>query len=337
MSIPRIGIIGGGGIATSHMPQLLVRHNDVEMYAMADINPAVKEQQADKFHIPHFMTDWRELLPMVDAVAICVPTHLHADIAVEALRHNKHVFLEKPLARTMEQTKRVLGAAKESKGTLQIGFVRRFDEEWLAFRKVIQAGRIGRPVVWRSVAANAGPMIKWFTLDDQGGGPFIDGTIHNYDFALYTFGPAEWVFAHLRTMGPEHTALDTGTATIRFASGDELMLAWSWGLPPKCGADGAFDLIGPEGSMTWTRDIAQDAEDGEFVIHRESGREAVKFSRRALASAYDRQMDEFVDIILGRADKPRAGASEGYESMRISLAVLESGRTAKKVYLSEVT
>jgi myo-inositol 2-dehydrogenase/D-chiro-inositol 1-dehydrogenase len=274
---------------------------------------------------------------MCDAVAICVPTHLHADIAVEALRQDKHVFLEKPLARTMEQTQRVLAAAKESKGALQIGFVRRFDDEWLAFRDVVQAGRIGRPVVWRHVAAGAGPAIKWFTQDGQGGGPFIDGTIHNYDFALHTFGPAEWVFAHLRTMNPSHTALDTGTATIHFESGDELLLAWSWGLPPNCPAGGAFDLLGPEGSVTWTTGLADDAAQGEFVVHRASEKQPVHFPRRALMAGYDRQMDEFIDVIHGRVAKPRAGAAEGYESMRVSLAVLESGRTARKVYLSEVT
>jgi len=334
LSKPRIGIIGGGGIATAHLPQLKQRTNDIELFGMADVNPAVKTI-ADQYGIPNYMSDWRDLLPKVDAVLICVPTHLHSDIAVEALRLNKHVFLEKPLARTMEQTKAVLAAAKQSKGQLQIGFVRRFDDEWLALRSAIQAGKIGRPISWRHITAGRGPANKWFCTDEQGGGPFIDGTIHNYDFALYTFGPAEWVFANLRTMCPTQTALDTGTVTIRFVSGDELCLAWSWGLPGGCPAGGAFDFIGPEGTIIINQDIPRDAETGEIWISRENGKEVVKVPRKALAIGYNKQMDEFVDITLGRA-KPRAGADVGYESMRLSLAVLQSGRTGEKVKLSEV-
>jgi myo-inositol 2-dehydrogenase/D-chiro-inositol 1-dehydrogenase len=334
LSKPRIGIIGGGGIATAHLPQLKARESDIELFAMADVNPAVKAI-ADQYGIPHFMSDWRQLIPQVDGVLICVPTHLHADVAVEALRQNKHVFLEKPLARTMDQTRAVLAAAKESKGQLQIGFVRRFDDQWLALRSAIQAGRIGRPISWRHVAAGCSPANKWFCTDEQGGGPFIDGTIHNYDFALYTFGPAEWVFANLRTMSPNHTALDTGTTTIRFVSGDELCLAWSWGLPDGCPAGNAFDFIGPEGSITINHEIPSEAAMGEIWITRTSGREVVKHPRKALAIGYNKQMDEFVEILHGRA-KPRAGADVGYESMRLSLAVLQSGRTGEKVRLSEV-
>ena len=106
---------------------------------------------------------------------------------------------------------------------MQIGFVRLFDEEWLDWRSALKDNCIGCPVVWRDIAAvAAGPPDKWFHEDAQGGGPFLDGCIHSLDFGLFTFGPIDWVFCHGRTMKPAATAIDTGSATVRFMSGDEL-------------------------------------------------------------------------------------------------------------------
>lgn len=334
MSRLRIGIIGGGGIATAHLPQLARRADAVELVAMADINPAAKAL-ADQYNIARFASDYREILPDVDAVLINVPTHVHAGITIDALRAGKHVFVEKPMTRTWEDAKRVASAAaaaaaeSQSKGALQIGFVRRFDQEWLAFRSVIQQRRIGKPVIWRDIAAGAGPSIKWFLQDEQGGGPFIDGLIHNYDFALYTFGPAEWAMASLRTINPKNTAFDSGAATIRFASGDELIVAWTWGMAPGAHGGRIFEFYSPEGSLRWEAD-----KPGQFSIVRGDARELVTYPPKSLHEAYDLQMDEFIAVAQGKA-KPRAGLAEGLESMRLSLAVLQSGREGRKVHLSE--
>src|SRR5205814_10633829 len=135
------------------------------------------------------------------------------------------------IGRTLPQAQAIVESSRRSGADMQIGFVRRFDLGWLVWRDALLAGKIGRPVVWRDFQSSPGQLAAWFQTDEQGGGPFLDGCIHNFDFGLWTLGPVEWVFAHLRTINPKQTALDTGTATIRFRSGDELALAWSWGLP----------------------------------------------------------------------------------------------------------
>jgi len=330
----KIGIIGTGGICTVHLPPLKERSEVVELVAAADINPAAKAL-ADKYEIPRFFADYRQVLPLVDAVLINVPTHLHAQMAIEALRADKHVFLEKPMTRTMAQANAVAEAAAQSKGQLQIGFVRRFDDEWEGFRQAILAGELGRPVTWRHVATSSGPVIRWFNEEDQGGGPFLDGAIHNYDFGLYTFGPAQWVFAHLRTIHPGNTAFDTGTATVHFASGDELLVAWTWGVPAGCVAGSTFDFLGPRGTLLPKVDLPADATKAQFTLYQGKESRTVEAPRRALEIGYDRQMNEFVDVALGRC-KPRAGVREGMESMRVALAILQSGKTGQKVYLSEI-
>lgn len=336
----RLGVIGGGGIASAHLPHLRQRavEGEIELVGIADVNSAAAST-AKKYDVERFVTDYRELLPDVDAVLICVPTHLHAEIAVEALSEGKSVFCEKPMARTLEQADAMCDAAQKSGAALQIGFVRRFDDEWLAWREAVLSDQIGRPVVWRVVASGSGPGAAWFTQDQQGGGPFLDGCIHNFDFALHTFGPAQWVFCHGRTLNKANTAIDTGTATVRFQSGDELMLAWSWGLPKgHCGAY-VFEFLGPHGTLTWPRAEEPEATERCFIINRnevddghvEDG-QIVRFPIDSLEQGFKRQIDEFIAVAQGRK-KPCAGGKESRKSLHLALAVLESARNGQVVPL----
>jgi myo-inositol 2-dehydrogenase/D-chiro-inositol 1-dehydrogenase len=326
----RIGLIGVGAISASHLPQLCRRGDDVKIVAAADVSSSAAAI-VEKFAVPRLVSDYRELLDDVDAVLICTPTHLHAAMAIDALRAGKAVFCEKPLARTMDQADAILDAQRASGKAMQVGFVRRFDEEWLAWRDAVLANRIGRPIVWRDIAASSGPGGAWFFNDAQGGGPFLDACIHSLDFGLYTFGPIEWVFCHGRTMKCSATAIDTGSATVRFASGDELLLAWSWGLPQGCRGSRVFEFLGPAGLISWPGDEPKGSAQRRFVMNTgKESRQDVTFPADALTPAYDRQMDEFIDVALGRIS-PSAGGTEGREALRIALAILESARSGELV------
>lgn len=332
MSKLRIGVIGAGGITSAHLPYLRGCADTVELVGIADVRAEAAATLAEKYGIPRHGTDYRELWPQTDAVLICVPTFLHAAVAVEALHAGKHVFCEKPMARTLEQADAMLAAAKTSGAALQIGFVRRFDDEWLAWREAILAAKIGRPVVWRDIMAGAGPTAPWFTTDELGGGPFLDGCIHNIDFSLHTFGPVEWVFTHGRTLRDSNTAIDTGTATVRFQSGDEMLLAWSWGLPENCSGGRIFEFLGPRGTLRWPQDEPAGAGERRFVVNHGTGIEEIPFPANALTQGFERQMDEFIAVAQGQG-KPRAGGAEGRAALQVALAILQSGRSQEVVRL----
>ena len=335
MSKLRIGVIGAGAIAGSHLPQLCRRRDEVELVAIADISPA-RAELAAKYSIPKVVSDYQAILDDVDAVLICTPTHLHAPMAVEALRRGKAVFCEKPLARTIEQADAILAAQRQSGAPLQVGFVRRFDSEWLAWRQAVLADRIGRPVVWRDTAAGTGPAGKWFFDDAQGGGPFLDACIHSLDFGLCTFGPIASVYCNGRTMRGDSTAIDTGSAIVKFAGGDELLLAWSWGLPAGCRGTRVFEFLGPRGLISWPGDDPKDALSDDSSSPRAKSRdEEIRFPADALTSAYDRQMDQFIDVALGRKT-PNVGGKEGRAALVAALAILESARSGQVVPLAQM-
>ncbi|MBV9864432.1 MAG: Gfo/Idh/MocA family oxidoreductase [Abitibacteriaceae bacterium] len=332
MSKLRIGVVGAGGIASAHLPHLSQRSDAVELVGVADVRPEAAAATAQKYGMAQHVTDYQELLPEVDAVLVCVPTFLHAEVAVAALNAGKAVFCEKPLARTMEQANAMLEAANMSGAALQVGFVRRFDDEWLSWRDAVLAEKIGRPLVWRDIMAGAGPASPWFNTDEQGGGPFLDGCIHNIDFALYTFGPVEWVFTHARTFRDSNTAIDTGTSTVRFQSGDEMLLAWSWGLPKDCGGGRIFEFLGPRGTLRWPQDEEAGATERKFVINQGTDKESVSFPSNALGIGFERQMDEFIAVAQGQ-QKPRADGEAGRAALQVALAILQSGRTQQIVRL----
>jgi len=327
MSKLRIGVVGAGGITGAHLPHLQKRSDAVELVGVADVNAAAAAALAEKYSMPFQTTDWRELLPQIDAVLVCVPTSLHHDIVKAALEAKVAVFSEKPFTRTLEDAEALVKLEAETGVPVQVGFVRRFDTEWLAWGKEVQEEAIGRSIVWRDTTGGPRPGF-WFCQDDIGGGPFLDGCIHNLDFALMTLGPAEWIFCHGRTLGEGNTAIDTGTATVHFKSGDELMLAWSWGLPTNCYAGRLFEFLGPKGTISWPRDAQGYADAPYFLINNGDSKREVSVDPMALGDGFKLQMDEFIEVAQGEM-KPRAGSAEGVASLKLGLAIIESARTGE--------
>ena len=325
----KVGFVGAGGIMSVHAP-ILKKHSDVELVGVADVHEPAAQSFAQKYELPFQTQNFHDLVERVDAVVIGIPTHLHAETAIGFLRAGKAVFCEKPLARTSEQADAMLEASRESGAPLQVGFVRRFDAEWLAWSAAIQEARVGRPVVWRDVQAHSGPGSPWYYAGEQGGGPFLDGCVHNYDFALKTFGPADWAFCHGRSFKGS-SAFDTGSATIRFQSGDEMLLAWSWGLPTGTSGSSAFEILGPSGTISFPRD---DAKSPSFAVNVGGSSERVPFPANALMDAFEKQMDEFVRVARGQA-QPTAGGREGRAALQLALAVLESARIEQVVRVGD--
>jgi predicted dehydrogenase len=142
--------------------------------------------------------DWREAVrdPDVEAVDVCLPTHLHLPVATAALEAGKHVLVEKPMARDGEEAWQMVETARKAGRVLMVAQVLRFLPEYVALRETIASGRLGtvRGVLFRR---RCGPP-KWnrwvYDKSISGGGAF-DLLIHDVDFALHLFGKPQAVSA----------------------------------------------------------------------------------------------------------------------------------------------
>ena len=101
---------------------------------------------ATKFGVAKAMHDYRDVLadPSIDAVSIVTMWDQHTEPAIDALAAGKHVFLEKPIASTVEDASKIIAASKRSKGILQVGHICRFNPRYRMTTQAIAAGEIGR-------------------------------------------------------------------------------------------------------------------------------------------------------------------------------------------------
>ncbi len=239
----QIGFIGLGGMGM-HQVKSFDQAGGCRIAAGADVSPKARAGFARQFPAAEIFTDYRRLAanPKIDAVVIAVPTGLHFQAASHALRRGKPVLLEKPMARTVSQCRRLNDLAAKTGNLLMVAQCRRFDPYWLSWGNAVRKGRIGLPVLWRHVMAGLGPG-RWFMDDKLGGGPLLDGAVHNYDFANLIFGDPESVVASSIRLVSGVTATDTASAVVRYRSGSQLLVSWSWGTRGL----GVHDIVGPKG------------------------------------------------------------------------------------------
>ncbi|MBM4049791.1 MAG: Gfo/Idh/MocA family oxidoreductase, partial [Planctomycetes bacterium] len=313
----RFGMIGAGAISNGHLAALAAR-TDVKIVGIADPNLERAKAQAQKYGVERCVATYDELVKMDDiqAIVVGIPTQFHADASVKALQRGKHVLCEKPMARTLKECDEMADAARVNKRVLQIGFVRRFDPEWGKIRELVQAGKVGRPCLWRRIVAGAAPGAPtygpWYSDSRYSDGPCNESGSHDLDFARYTFGDVKAVTASTWHMSRLGDVRDTCTVIVDFKSGDQMLFFWSWALPPKCssGIPTSLDVLGPDG-------VIRGPEKGEgdeyrFIVVREGGvTEPCPFKLIRKGKFWmEGQMDNFIESIRGQAT-PRATAQDG--------------------------
>jgi predicted dehydrogenase len=131
----RVGVIGTGYLGKFHAEKY-ARMDNVDLVGVADIDQSAADEVARR-HNTRAFADHRELLPMVDAVSIVVPTSLHFDISRDFLDHDVDVLIEKPMTTTLEQADELVSFA-ESKGLIiQVGHLERFNPAVVALRGIV--------------------------------------------------------------------------------------------------------------------------------------------------------------------------------------------------------
>ena len=331
-----IGFIGCGGIARLHALRL-ARMRNVRIVAASDIVERTAREFASDCGASQAFTDHERMLELdrIDAVWVCTPTFQHADPVVAAARAGKHVFCEKPMALNLRDANRMASACERHGVRLAIGFVRRFDSEWGKLKQVIQSGTLGRPLIWRYLA-NGRPQNPWFRDAGKGGGPLMDGAVHNYDFAMQIFGPVASVQASSLQFDSTSVGADTASVILNFASGDQHTLVWTWGMEPGAPCAGINDAIGPRGSLQFGMTAASappsfdPARQGALTLKRAKDRERVyPYRLQDMFAAQARHVARCFD----RDEQPLVGAADGIAALRVATAVLKSGQTRRTVRL----
>ena len=130
----KIGVFGVGHLGKFHLNNWK-EIKDIELVGFYDPGDDVSQEVSEKYQLARFI-DAERLMDAVDAVDIIAPTNAHHELCKMAIRKGKHVFVEKPLANTMDEAKELVKLVKESKVKLQVGHVERFNPAYLAVKQL---------------------------------------------------------------------------------------------------------------------------------------------------------------------------------------------------------
>jgi predicted dehydrogenase len=254
MSKIKIGVIGLGSIAQLvHLPNL-IKLDNAEIVAVAEIKKNRLNTIADKFGINQRFSDYREMLTNteLDAVIIATPTNSHKDIAIDCLNADKDVLVEKPLARTFAEAKAVVDVARKNKRKLMVGMNLRYRPDTMLLRSIVSSGEIGEPFYAKcGWVRRQSSEEKWFTKKEEaGGGVIIDLGIHLLDLALWLMNYPEINSVSCKTF--QHNTKnveDTAISFIKFKNNSLINLEVSWSMPTD--KDHFFlSVFGTKGSFT---------------------------------------------------------------------------------------
>lgn len=217
----RVGVVGCGVIAYWVHLRLLQHLPGAKLVAASDPDRAARERAGSIARIP-IVEDSATIFAddEVDAVVICSPTHLHADLAVAACESGKHVFLEKPIATNAIDARRVVEAAASAGVTAMIGFNRRRHPMYEQARELIAAGGIGTVHAVQTgfcEPMTLAEMSPWRQRRESGGGVLLDLASHHIDLLRWFLGDeVESADARVSSAESEH---DTATVTLGMRNG----------------------------------------------------------------------------------------------------------------------
>lgn len=132
----KIGVIGAGHFGKYHI-QALKALSSVDLVGFYDIDPIVQQEVSAQYGIKAY-SSYQEILDDVDIVDIVTPTVTHFDCALEAIKKQKHVFIEKPVTHNLETAQELIKLADEAGVKVQVGHIERFNPAFLAVEKYIQ-------------------------------------------------------------------------------------------------------------------------------------------------------------------------------------------------------
>lgn len=145
----RICMVGGGRVGKNHSRAITRYVPGGQIVALVETMDQARQETALEFGIENQFASLQEAIDKVsfDAVVITTPTPTHLPITTLAAEHKKHVFLEKPMALSIAECDTILKVVEINSVSLQLGFMRRFDPEFVAAAQRIQAGEIGQPMM----------------------------------------------------------------------------------------------------------------------------------------------------------------------------------------------
>jgi myo-inositol 2-dehydrogenase/D-chiro-inositol 1-dehydrogenase/scyllo-inositol 2-dehydrogenase (NAD+) len=334
-------MIGAGRVGKNHSRAICHHIPGGKIVALVDPMTEVREETALEFGIDNQYDTLEIALEKTefDAVVITTPTPTHLPLAALAAENKKHVFLEKPMALNLLECDAIIKVADKNAVLLQLGFMRRFDPEFVVAARRIEAGEIGQPMMIKSNTHGPGLPPPWARDLRTSNGMLAEVNSHDWDTTRWLMGSnIKRVYTEVANFKGAANQIDVPhfydnvLVNLKFESGGLGLI--SGVCPCGYGYDARTEIIGDKGIM-------QIGElQGQSVVvctNRDQGLITPIFRTwpERFEWAYINELEHFVTCIQDEKP-PRAGGVEGRWAVAGVLAGTKSFLEERPVYLNEI-
>lgn len=338
----RICMIGAGRVGKNHSRALTRHIAGGKIVALVDPMVQVREETALEFGIENQFDTLEIALEKADfdAVIITTPTPTHLPLTALAAENKKHVFLEKPMALNLQECDAINKAVEQNAVILQLGFMRRFDPEFVAAAQRIEAGEIGQPMMIKSNTHGPGLPPPWARDLRTSNGMLAEVNSHDWDTTRWLMGSNhERVYTEVANLKGAANNVDTPNfydnvlVNIKFESGSLGLISGI--CPCGYGYDARVEVVGDRGIM-------QIGElKGQSIVvctNRDQGLISPIFRTwpERFQWAYINELEHFINCIQNETP-PDVGGIDGRWAVAGVLAGTKSFLEERPVYLKEIT
>ncbi len=347
METVRVGLIGSQFVSTIHA-EALKRVSGAKIVAVASPTEEHVMAFAEKYSIPNWFTDYREMLSLaqLDVVILGLPNYLHAEATVAAAKAGKHVICEKPLCMNLAEADRMIHTCKEKRVKLMYAEELCFAPKYLRLKQLVDEGALGTVYLVKQSEKHDGPHADWFwDVEVSGGGVTMDMGCHAFEFFRWMLGKRKVlsVYAEMGTYvhGNRTKGDDNSILIVTFEEGAVGIAEESWA--KKGGMDDRAELYGSEGvayaNLLMGNAILTYSDVGYgYAVEKAASTKGWSFTiyEEIWNYGFPQEMQHFVDCI--RNDTPPLETGEdGRAVLEMVFAAYESARTGKKVELPFAT
>lgn len=328
----RCAVLGLGRLGYWHAGNLRYRIKDAELKMVIDPLEGRAEQVAQELEVQRWSQNPDEVFEDhdIDAVVIVTPTTTHAELMKKAAKSKKHIFVEKPITHTLEEADEVIKLIQENQVYCQVGFMKRFDPNYVEAKKRIQAGDIGKPIYVKCMTRDGNTPPKNFIQNS--GGLFLDFSIHDYDIARFFLDAEVTSVTALGSVIDKHYVaefndVDQALTYLTFDSGAVADLEASRNA--AYGYDVRAEIIGTEGAIQIG---SMQHHDLRILKNRGSTFDLYPDFPAQFLDAYHLEMVSFIDSLRNN-QKPAVDEHDGKIALEIAIKATESYRTKKTIQL----
>ena len=337
MSELSFAVIGCGGFGSRRIEAL--RKIGSKIACLVDLDEKRVSDLAREIGCEHY-TDYLEAVRRddVDCVVVATPNKFHAPITVAALEAGKHVICEKPLARTPNEAREMVEAAKRNKVFLKTGSNLRYFSNVKKAKELIEGNVIGKPIFIRGWIGHDGKKVlhAWNVKRDiAGGGTLLDNGAHILDLFRWFMGDFSDCFGHVQTLQMPIEVEDNGMGVFRAKDGRMAFIQSSW---TEWSGYMYMEVYGSEGSVTIDNRGERMADTGKWFVTstaahttKDGTRQVFDYSTEPPRS-YELELKDFIDCV-GKDRQPTASGHDGMKVVEMVNAIYESSKTGRVVRL----